>query len=208
MRSLFLILILLFAGCRSSRVVDTYKNDTVSTDLKKILVVGITPNIKGQQAFESGMEQAFRQKRIQAVQSAQEFDPAYIAREKTREELDELERQLRRKGYDAILITRLTNVENRTSIGQAYHSFRRMFNDFEEDPHHNQLFYSTGDDREEYTIYHTVTSIFRLTGESGWELLWRAHIDLTDPQKLKPAVRQYVSLLISALEKDEVVPVN
>lgn len=208
MKHLILILILVIVGCSSSRMVDSYKSQAISPDLEKILVIGITSHIQGQQVFEEAMEKAFRQKGIKAVQGTQEFDPDFIAREKTREEMDELEQQLREKDFDAILITRVNDVESLTSLGQSYHSFRRMFNDFEEDPYHDQLFYSTGDDREKYTIYHTVTSIYKITGEPGGELLWQAHIDLTDPQRIKPAVKQYVRLLMSALEKDKMISGN
>ena len=93
MKHLFIILFsLLILSCNSTQLVENWKNpDIDSYQPYKILIVGVTSNIKARQKFEKQLKNELELRGVTAVMSLEYFDTSIRTEQMTEEQLNILE---------------------------------------------------------------------------------------------------------------------
>jgi len=206
MRKLIIVLLVVLMGCSSAELVSTWKNpEIVIFDAYKVLVVGMTPNKKAQQNFETKMVQEFTQRNIEAMRSIDLFDVAFTEASKSEVELDEVEEQLLDKDFDAILFTKVLGTENRETFSQKLAEIERPNDRFKDDYMSHQDIYYDDNYYDQYTVYLVETSLYCICVGKERELIWRGVIEITDPIIVKKTIDQYIELVVTEMEQQELI---
>jgi hypothetical protein len=206
MRKLVIGLMVILMGCSSAELVSTWKNpEIVIFDASKVLVVGMTSKKKAQQNFETKMVQEFTQRNIEAMRSIDLFDVKFTEASKSEAELDEVEKQLLDKDFDAILFTKVLGTENRESFSQKLAEIERSNERFKDDYMSHQDIYYDDDYYDQYTVYLVETSLYCICVGKERDLIWRGVIELTDPVVLNKTIDQYIGLVVREMEDQELI---
>lgn len=189
-------------SCSSVELIDYWKNPDIETySPNKVLVVGMTSNLDARQKFETQLKEAFEYRGVEAVMSLEVFKSTFTTEKKNEEDLKLLESNLIIDGFDTILLTKLINIENKIDYKQNYDSFDSTYVKFREDFLKYQDAFYNPDYYEEHTIYHTETALYCICPTSNRELLWKCHIDITDPESVNETINDYVKVLVVAFEE-------
>ncbi|WP_299210175.1 hypothetical protein [uncultured Dokdonia sp.] len=201
--------LLLLTSCNSSDLVENWKNPDIEIFVaEKVLVLAMTNDVSNRERFEKRLANELQKKGVQATESNQFFDENYTQRPQTREELDLLENAMLQEGYDAILVSKIIGAEDRKSLLQSYDGFDTLFNSFEEDYYSNQKIYTEDEYAEVYTVYHAESALYCICPTKERETIWRGSIDITQPESTRKAIKDYISILLWALEEQELLIIN
>ncbi|UCD62478.1 MAG: hypothetical protein JSV59_12870 [Flavobacteriaceae bacterium] len=193
-------------GCSSTELVDSWKNpEIVIFDASKVLVVGMTSNLKGQEDFETKMKRQFTKRGVEAMRSIDLFDVGFTDSERSEEELDDVEQSLLDKDFDAILFTKILGTEDKQTFRKNMADLDSYYGTFKEDYISHQDIYYDENYYDEYKVYHTETSLYCICVGKERQLIWRGIIDITDPSNIKNTVDDYIKLLVFALEEQDLI---
>ncbi len=199
-------MLVILASCSDTSLVENWKNpDIVLFHAYKVLVVGMTQNEDARVDFETQLKKEFDKRDVEAMRSIDLFDVQFTDSRRTEEELDDVEQSLLDKDFDAILFTKITGFENRQSFRKSvaqWNSFRGRFRD---DYLGNQDIYYDPDYYDEFTVYNAETSLYCICEGKERSLIWRGSIDITDPVNIDKTVKEYVKLVVSAMEEQDLV---
>lgn len=203
MKATYLLLFLIvLSSCNSIDLVENWKNPTIdSYSSNKVLIVGMTQNIKARKQFESTLKEEYESRGVEAVMSLDRFDANMTTEHKTAEELKALENALIADGFDTILFTKVIGVEDKIMYKENFDDYDRTYKNFKEDYLMYQDAFYNPDYYYEYSIYHSVTSLYCICPTKDRELIWKGYIDITDPQSVKEIVNDYTRLIVVALEE-------
>ena len=206
MRKLILVFTIVFFGCSSAELVDNWKNpDIVIFDASKVLVVGMTQNEDARVDFESRLKAEFDKRGVESMRSIDLFDVNFTDYKRTEKELDDVERSLLDKDFDAILITKIIGSENRQPFLKTMTQLNNNRNGFKEDYLRDQPIYYDPEYYESYTIYHAETSLYCICEGKERSLIWRGRIDILDPNDIAETVDDYVKLVVMAMEEQDLI---
>jgi len=207
MKHLFIILFsLLILSCNSTQLVENWKNpDIDSYQPYKILIVGVTSNIKARQKFEKQLKNELELRGVNAVMSLEFFDTSFRTEEMTEEQLNILEDDLLKDGFDTILLTKIVGIEDKITYKINYDGFDETYIKFKEDYLMHQDIYYNPDYYEEYTVYHAETSMYCICPTKDREMLWKGYIDIVEPQSTNETIKDYVTLVIVVLEEQQLI---
>ncbi|AKA35941.1 hypothetical protein [Flagellimonas lutaonensis] len=202
----FIAMALLFAGCSSTSLVSNWKNpDIVIFDANKVLLVGMTADTEAREVFESELKKEFDRRGVESFRSIDLFDVEFTETRQSEEQLNEVEQQLLDKDFDAILFTKIVGSENRKMFKKNMGSLGDRYGNFSDDYlDHQDIFYETGY-YDNFTVYHAETSLYCICVGKERELIWRGAIDITDPQNIKKTIKDYVRLVILALQEQDII---
>ncbi|MAU26534.1 MAG: hypothetical protein CMH48_02570 [Muricauda sp.] len=202
----FIAMALLFAGCSSTSLVSNWKNpDIVIFDANKVLLVGMTADTEAREMFESELKKEFDRRGVESFRSIDLFDVEFTETRQSEEQLNEVEQQLLDKDFDAILFTKIVGSENRKMFKKNMGSLGDRYGNFSDDYlDHQDIFYETGY-YDNFTVYHAETSLYCICVGKERELIWRGAIDITDPQNIKKTIKDYVRLVILALQEQDII---
>jgi hypothetical protein len=205
-----IIILILFSGCSTTRLIDQWKSpDNPVFEANKILVVGMTPNSDSRRIFEEEMASVIEKEGNSiAVRSIDFLEHSFTTTKKTEIELNEVEEQLIKAGFDAIILSKVIGSENKTSLIKAINNLNRDFSNFRDDYFVNQELYSDRDQIETSTIYHTETALYCICPGKERELIWRGSVDLINPQKTQKSIRDYVRLIKNTFEDQQLILTN
>ena len=202
----FLMITITVLGCSSSELVENWKNPEIeSFEASKLLIIGITPKDNVQKDFEKKLAYALKKNGVSVIQSVDYFKENFTAHPKTEEELLALENSLMEDGFDAILISKVLGEEDKVSLIQAYRNIDRTFSSFREDYYESQDIYQNKATYEEYKVYHAQSSLYCICPDKDRELIWKAAIDVTEPDHIRKGINDYVKLLIWALTEQRLL---
>jgi len=207
MKHLFIILFsTLLLSCNSIELVENWKNpDIDSYQPYKVLVVGITSNNKARRKFEKQLKNELELRGATAVASIDFFDGSFRTEEMTEEELNTLENDLLKDGFDTILLTKIVGVEDKIAYKRNYDGYDESYIKFKQDYlMHQDIFYNP-DYYEEYAIYHAETSMYCICPTKDRELIWKGYIDIVDPESINETIKEYVRLVIVVLEEQQLI---
>ncbi|WP_273568508.1 hypothetical protein [Maribacter halichondriae] len=206
MKKIFILSILILMGCSSAELVDNWKDpDIVIFYANKVLLVGMTQNEEARTDFESRLKSEFDQRGIEAMRSIDLFDVAFTNTKRTEKELDDVERSLLDKDFDAILLTKITGSENRQSFRQSVAKWNNQNNRFRDDYLRHQDIYYDDEYYENFTVYHAETSLYCICEGKERALIWRGNIEITDPNNIAKTVNDYVKLVVVAMEEQDLI---
>ena len=206
MKRLLLILLIVLMGCSSAEMVENWKNpDIVIFEANKVLLVGISNNEEARINFESKLQKEFDSRDVEAVRSIDVFDVDFTDSERTERELDDLEQSLLDKDFDAILLTKIVGSESRQSFKKTLNDFYNSQDGFNEDYRRHQDIYYQAEYYETYTVYNAETSLYCICVGKERSLIWRGSIDILDPDNVEKTIKDYVRLIVVAMEEQDLI---
>ncbi len=165
MRNVFyFILLMLLLSCSSTQIIDSWKNkEYTDFKLKKVLIIGITQNLKGRKMFETQLKDALNSRELQAEESFNVFETNFTNSKQTEEDIQEQLEKLTKERYDAVLISAVKRVAEKTvySRGNTWidHHWRRFgrYYYYYQDVYFNPGYY------QNFNIYHIESSLYDFT---------------------------------------------
>ena len=133
MKKILLIGLLLMASCSSTRFVDSWKNKEITSfDPSKLLVVGMTDNLTARKIFEEELRLALVKRGVNAFESTGAIDQEFTRSQRSLEEIDGMAHKLVEEGFDAVIVTAVKGVDDRTNyrsnslnVDYRWHRFGR-----------------------------------------------------------------------------------
>ena len=199
-------LALFLSGCSSVRLESSEKNpDIVLFHSNKLLVVGMSSDPAAREAFESRLQDAFQTRGVETVRSIDLFDVAFTESERSEQELDEVERQLLDRDFDAILFTKVIGSETRTTLRKKIREVGESYDRFSEDYLLHQGIYFDRSYYEIATDFYTETSLYCICEGKERDLIWRAGILISDPRNIDKVVRDFIGMLLKEMESLQLI---
>ena len=206
MKKIFIVFSLLLMGCSSISLVENWKNpDIVLFNANKVLLVGMTQSEEAREHFESQLKKEFTSRNVEALRSIDVFDLSLTNSRKTEKELDEVEQSLLDKDFDAILFTKITGSENRENFMKSISRWDDHQSRFNDDYLEHQGIYYDDNYYEKFTVYHAETTLYCICEGKERAMIWRGVIDITDPNNVEKAIKDYIKLVITALEEQDLI---
>lgn len=206
MKKLLLFLLTGLMGCSSTEMVENWKNpDIVIFDANKVLIVGISNNGKARASFETKLQKQFEARNIEAVRSLDVFDVNFTDSRRTEKELDDFEQSLLDKDFDAILLTKIVGSESRQSFMKSMDDLYNSQEGFSEDYRRHQGIYYEDEFYETHTVYNAETSLYCICVGKERSLIWRGSVDILDPDKVEKTIKDYVRLIVVAMEEQDLI---
>ncbi len=210
MRSLILCasicLMSLLQSCNSSELIENWKNPEIDVfKAEKVLVLAMTNDVKNRELFEKRLVNQLKDKGVNAVKSDAFFNSDFTSRPRTEEELGALERAMLSEGFDAILVSKVLGAEDKVTLVQSYRSWDKSFNGFEDDYYSSQGLYVEDEEMQKYTVYHAESALYCICPTKEREIIWKGAIDVTEPDNDRKAIKDYISMLVWALEDQELL---
>lgn len=201
-----LLLFFLLCSCSSVELVENWKNPDIDFyKPNKVLVVGMTSNNEARQKFEQQLKNEYELRGIEAVMSLNLFNPTFRTKKMTEADLKVIENDLINDGFDTILFTKVVGVKDKIAYKDNYDGYDETYRKFNGDYLKYQDIYYNPDYYDEYTVYHTETSMYCICTTKDRELIWKGYIDVTDPQSINDTVEDYVRLVIVVLEEQQLI---
>ena len=206
MKKIFVIFSFFLMGCSSISLVENWKNpDIVLFNANKVLLVGMTQSAETRENFESQLKKEFTSRNVEAWRSVDIFDLSLTNSRKTEKELDEVEQSLLDKDFDAILLTKITGSENRENFMKSISRWDDHQSRFNDDYLEHQGIYYDDNYYEKFTVYHAETTLYCICEGKDRAMIWRGVIDITDPNNVEKAIKDYIKLVIVAMEDQDLV---
>ncbi|MBU2975666.1 MULTISPECIES: hypothetical protein [unclassified Zobellia] len=206
MKKIAPLLLLLCLGCSSASLVENWKNpDIVLFDAQKVLIVGMTQNQNARESFEAKLQKEFTKRNVEAMQSLDVFDVSFTNSKKSEKELDAVEQSLLDKDFDAILFTKITGSENRESFLSAISKLDNYKGRFNDDYLENQDIFYDDNYYDDFNIYHAETTLYCICEGKDRSMIWRGSIDISDPKNIEKAVDDYIQLVVTAMEEQDLI---
>lgn len=155
-----LIVVSILVNCASTKIVDTWKNkDYLNYQPNKVLVIGITDNLTARRIFEEQLKSALNRRGIDAVESYYVFDTKFTDLQQTEDAIQNEVNKLDKEGFDAILISTVKGVDEKTSYsGDTYYrdTYNRRFGRYYYS--YQNIYYDRGY-YDKYKVYHIESSL-------------------------------------------------
>lgn len=208
MKKLVIIIFLatFISSCSSIQLVNNWKDpDTVLFHAYKVLIVGMTENEAVREDFENKLKTAFEQRNVEAVRSLDLFDVQFTNTKQSEKELSDVEEQLLDKDFDAILFTKVIGSEDKKTLRAKLSNVDGYLRTFQDDYLRHQGIYYEDEYYETFTVFHAETTLYCICVGKERQTIWRAGIDITDPQNFEKSVDDYVKLVVLAMEKQDLI---
>jgi len=203
---LSIAILLLFINCNSVDLIDSWKNPEIEIfESTKILIVGMTSNIEARKKFERKLKQEYEARGVEAVMSLELFEPSFTSEKKSPQELKIIENILVSNGFNSVLFTKVIGVEDKIKYKENFDGYDATYRKFKDDYLKYQDIFYNPEYYDEYTIYHTETSLYCICQTKGRDLIWKGYLDISDPFSVENTVDQYVNLLLFVLEEQQLI---
>jgi len=206
MKKLIVLFSLILMGCSSISLVENWKNpDIVLFNANKVLLVSMAQDENNRERFETKLQKEFTDRNVEAWRSIDIFDLSLTDSRKTEKELNAVEQSLLDKDFDAILLTKITGSENRESFMKSISRWDDHQSRFNDDYLEHQGIYYDDDYYEKFTVYHAETTLYCICEGKERAMIWRGIIEITEPNNIEKAIKDYVQLIIVAMEDQDLV---
>lgn len=202
----YIVVLLLLTGCSTARMTDTWVNkEYANYQPKKVLIVGLTDNLIARKMFEEQLKTKLTNRGIEAVESYDIFKPTFTNLKQTEEDIEKEVKRISNEGFDAILISAVKGVDEKTSYsGDTYRRdyYWRRFGRYYylvQDVYFIEGYYN------KYEIYHIEASLYNLKENNDKSLVWVASYDIVDPKRINTTVTNYVTAIIKSLEDEKLI---
>lgn len=204
-----LVLSSLLISCFSTELVENWKNPDIETySPNKVLIVGLTPNIEARKQFEKQLRDEYTSRGIEAIMSIDYLAPSFTSKKKTEQELKALEDSLVYNEFDTVILSKVIGVEDKIVYKENFNNEESTYIKFKEDYLRYQDAYYNPEYYNEYTVYHTETSLYCICPTKDRELIWKGFIDITDPSSISETINDYVKLVVIVLEEQQLIYPN
>ena len=203
----FVLGILALTACSTTRFVDSWKNkEIVAFSPQKVLVIGMTENLTARKIFEEELKDQFIIRGIDASESSVAIDQSFTASKRSEEEIEVMKEELLQEGFDAVVITAIIGVDDKTIRRSGHYTFGyNWWYRFGPYFYRFQDIYYTPDYYEDYKVFHIETSIYNISGDEDKSLVWVGTFDIVDPVNITSTVNDYVARIIDQLEREDLI---
>ncbi len=206
---IYLYFVLFLSGCSSTKMVDSWKSEEYTNyQPKKVLIVGITQNLTARKLFEDHLKNEFLSRNIEAVESFEVFESSFTSAKQTEEDITKEVEKLSNKGFDAVLISAVKGVDEKTTYSgdtfvrdYYWRRFGRYYYLYQ-DAYFVEGYYN------KYKVYNIEAALYDLKSDNEKSLVWVASYNIVDPKKIDTTVNDYVSVIIASLEKEGYIPLK
>jgi len=206
---IYLYFVLFLSGCSSTKMVDSWKSEEYTNyQPKKVLIVGITQNLTARKLFEDQLKNEFLSRNIEAVESFEVFESSFTSAKQTEEDITKEVEKLSNKGFDAVLISAVKGVDEKTTYSgdtfvrdYYWRRFGRYYYLYQ-DAYFVEGYYN------KYKVYNIEAALYDLKSDNEKSLVWVASYNIVDPKKIDTTVNDYVSVIIASLEKEGYIPLK
>ncbi len=216
---LSLTLLLIFSGCSSVKVLNSWKADNAdSVKDNNFIVIARTANTQARIAFENEIVKQLTAKGMKATASFTKFPKLNPDQEVTEERRSEIITTLENEGYNAVVLTVVKDVQELTKTtqdgggyagGNYYGYYPRYYGGFYGYYHH-PMSYSTLGVYEPATFttstsknYVLETVIYDLEESDEKQLVAVVTSKIEDPENTSSAAGQYVKAITKSFENKE-----
>lgn len=210
MKTLYYLFILMgFISCSSTRITESWRNPSYPNyQPKKILLLGVTKNLTARTIYEEKLKKAFIDRGIEAAESLQIFEPSFTNLKQTEENIQIEVDSLSKKGFDAILISTVLGVDEKTTYDLDFYNYGPYNNHFNKYYFLNQDPYHLNRQYENYKVYHIEILLFNLINNTEKSLVWVASYDIVDPKKMNATIKDCVTAIVFSLEEEGLIPLK
>lgn len=190
---------LMASGCATKRIISQWSNPAyrLSTPpFERILVVAATDQTSIRRNFEDELVAELKTAGLAAFPSYQ-----YIPEDGKFAEPG-LKEAARKADADAVIITRLSRVEERIEIGPSYYDPYPAFGFY---GWYSSAWYGgfyTPPRVYRYPVYFTETTLYDIAKD---EVVWTGTIRTIDPENVDQAIENYVQTVVAALKEKNIV---
>lgn len=203
------IMLCSFSSCKDATLVENWKSPEIERfQAQKVLVLAISSDLENRAFFEERLVKQLLNKGVNATNSDVLFNTHFTTRPRAEVELQAIEEDMLLAGYDAILVSKVIGSENKSTLLERYVDFNDTFKSFGEDYLSNQAIFNKNERIENYTVYHAQTVLYCICPEKERQVIWRAAIDVTKVDASKKAIKDYIKMLVWALEDRNLLIIN
>lgn len=202
----YLFCVIIFNSCSSAKVNDSWKSDKYENyKPKKVLIVGVSQNLTARKMFEETLKKEFDSRGVIAAESYDVFESSFKSTKQTEEEIEEQINSLTKNGYDAVLISIVKGVEEKTAYSIEDRRSRHYARRFRGDYYLYQDIYFEPKYYENYKVYTIESSLYNIDPDSEKALVWVASYDIVDPKRINKTVKNYIKIIIETMEKEGLI---
>lgn len=202
-----ILIMLLLLNCSTTRLVDSWYNNTYKTYTpKKVLVVGLTDNLIARKMFEDRLASEFKNRNINAIQSYDIFQTTFINEKQTEENIQKEVDRISKNGFDAVLISAVKGVNEKIVYSTDIYGNNSYWRRFGRYYYIYQDVYFDPGYYEKYNIYNIEATLYDLKESEHKSLVWVASYKMVDPKSVDKSVKDYVKEIITSLEKESIIP--
>jgi hypothetical protein len=169
-------------------------NDSAYTGgaLKKVMVVGLSDNLRNRKMFEEVFAKAFKDNGIEAIPS---FSLILLAKDLNR---DTIKDEANRRGIDAILVTHLSDIkEEKVHYEPLDYElyFYRYYRKVKQYDYAPQSYTQIKDVRMKSNLYATKTE----------KLIWSANSETIDPKSVNEVISSLCKAVLESLRSHKLI---
>ncbi len=205
---------MLFLGCSSMKLSNSYKSDNFETQLnKKVLVISRTPLVDVRKEYEIEIANKLKAKNINAVASHLVFPNLKRIDNKTASRISEVVALFRKEGFDIILLTSLKDVQEQKVLqtqggyssltdyyGNKYITLKGYYDDVNAPPKLPPLEMDETTTTQVLTTYILEAVTYNLALEEKERLLSVTTAEVTNPDSGKEVRREFAKLIASQFQ--------
>lgn len=214
--SIYLAIFLLFSGCSSVKVIDSWKSDSISTIKdNNFIVVARANNLQAQIAFENEIVKQMKSNGYQATASYSKFGEMKPNEPELESDKEKFKKILELEGFNAVILTVMKDYQEETRLekeggyytgGNYYGYYPRYYSSFYPYYYNPISYHSMGNYVEEtYTtnvskLYILETTIYNLDESEENQLVAVITSKIDNPETASSAAKGYVKEISKKLK--------
>ena len=214
--SIYLAIFLLFSGCSSVKVIDSWKSDNISTIKdNNFIVVARANNLQAQIAFENEIVKQMKSNGYQATASYSKFGEMKPNEPELESDKEKFKKILELEGFNAVILTVMKDYQEETRLekeggyytgGNYYGYYPKYYSSFYPYYYNPISYHSMGNYVEEtYTtnvskLYILETTIYNLDESEENQLVAVITSKIDNPETASGAAKGYVKEISKKLK--------
>ena len=214
--SIYLAIFLLFYGCSSVKVIDSWKSDSISTIKdNNFIVVARANNLQAQIAFENEIVKQMKSNGYQATASYSKFGEMKPNEPELESDKEKFKKILELEGFNAVILTVMKDYQEETRLekeggyytgGNYYGYYPKYYSSFYPYYYNPISYHSMGNYVEEtYTtnvskLYILETTIYNLDESEENQLVAVITSKIDNPETASGAAKEYVKEISKKLK--------
>ncbi len=204
---LSLITLTFLWSCSTTMKYTWTKDNFKGKSFENVLVLTISKNLKSRTLFENTVVDFLKAEGINASNAINVFTPVENMKDLTEEEI---ERRIKKGGYDAVLVTSLIEVNTRDVRVNDYHYYPYMYGGRYGYGYRSFIFYNYDfmyrDQYREEKTYVYETRLYDVKETNNKEaVVWSGQSELVDPSGSESASKTYSKSLVKTLMESDTV---
>jgi hypothetical protein len=188
-----LLILLVTTSCATTELNSVWKDSAYKGGfLKKVMVVGVSDNLRNRKMFEEVFAKAFKDNGIEAIPS---FSAILLAKDLNR---DTIKNEAERRGIDAILVTHLSDIKEKEVHYEPldyeiyFYQYYRKIKQYDYAP---QSYTKVKEVRMKNNLYEVKTE----------KLIWSARSETVDPETANEVISSLSRAVLESLRSHKLI---